>query len=93
MERTKVLLSAQVALLGMVTPNMQAITIRYKQMPVLVRIFFKEKPTEDEVELLSVITTEIIADFNELNDIKEDFYVNQEPECLDDWVYYQYPVY
>lgn len=90
MERTKILLSTQLALLGMVTPNMQAITIRYKQMPVLVRIFFIEQPTEDEIELLSEITTEIIADYSEINNIIEDFYVNQEPECLDDWVYYQY---
>jgi hypothetical protein len=65
MERKDILLSAQRAMLGAVTTNMQAITIGYKKMPVILRVYFKTQPTEDERELVKEITTEIVADFNE----------------------------
>ena len=38
MERKDILLSAQRAMLGAVTTNMQAITIGYKKMPVILRV-------------------------------------------------------
>ena len=88
MERKDILLSAQRAMLGAVTTNMQAITIGYKKMPV----YFKPQPTEDECELVKEITTEIIADFNEkeITYIKEEIFVAQKLECLDDWLYLQH---
>ena len=92
MERKDILLSAQRAMLGAVTPNMQAITIGYKKMPVILRVYFKTQPTEDECELVKEITTEIVADFNEkeITYIKEEIFVAQKLECLDAWLYLQH---
>lgn len=90
MERKEILLSAQRAMLGLITPNMQAITISYKNMPVILRVYFKIQPTQDECELIEEITSEIVADFEEITDIKEEIFVAQKPECLDEWLYLQY---
>lgn len=90
MERKEILLSAQRAMLGALTPNMQAITISYKDMPVILRVYFKTQPSQDECELIKEITSEIVADFEEITDIKEEYFVNQKPECLDDWLYLQH---
>jgi hypothetical protein len=92
MERKDILLSAQRAMLGMITSNMQAITIRYKTMPLILRVYFKTQPSEDECELVKEITTEIIADFDEkeITYIKEEIFVEKKPECLDDWLYLQH---
>jgi len=89
MERSSILLSVQRAMIGTVTPNMQAITISYKNMPIILRVYFKTKPTQNEYELIKEITSEIVADFEEITDIKEEIFVNQKPECLEDWVYLQ----
>ncbi len=90
MERKDILLSAQRAMLGLITPNMQAITISYKNVPVILRVYFKIKPTQDECELIKEITSEIVADIEEITDIKEEIFVAQKPECLDDWLYLQH---
>jgi len=90
MKRNDILLSAQRAMLGVVTPNMQAITISYKNVPVILRVYFKIHPTQNECELIKEITSEIVADFEEITDIKEEVFVDQKPECLDDWLYLQY---
>lgn len=90
MERKDILLSAQRAMLGLITPNMQAITISYKNVPVILRVYFKIKPTQDECELIKEITSEIVADIEEIKDIKEEIFVAQKPECLDDWLYLQH---
>jgi hypothetical protein len=90
MERKDILLSAQRAMLGLVTPNMQAITISYKNVPVILRVYYKVQPTQDECELIKEITSEIVADFEEITDIKEEIFVAQKSECLDDWLYLQH---
>jgi hypothetical protein len=92
MERKDILLSAQRAMLGAITPNMQAITIGYKKMPVILRVYFNTQPSEDECELVKEITTEIIADFDEkeITFIKEEIFVEKIPENLDDWLYLQH---
>jgi hypothetical protein len=89
-ERSRILLSTQRALLGMVTKNMVAITIGYKQQNSFVlRIYFEKDPSSGELELMSEITSEIAADFEEI-DCKEEHLIFDGKEnllCLDDWVY------
>lgn len=70
-------LSAQRALLGFVTQNMRAIYIEYTTNSILLRVCFFENPSERELEFLSVITTEILSDFNEVKSVKEEYFVDK----------------
>lgn len=90
MERSDILLSGLRAMLGSITSNMLAITIGYKNLPIKLRVYFKEQPSRNEIELVKEITSEIAADFIEITEIKEEIFVNHKPECLDDWLYLQY---
>lgn len=85
-------LSSQRALLGEITANMRAITIESKDDSLLLRVIFYENPSEDEKDSLGDITAEILADFNEINHVNEEFIIDSDSpfkslECLDFWAY------
>ena len=75
----------------MITPNMFAITVRFKEEPFIFRVYFKENPTEIERELIKEVTSEIASDFNELNVIQEEIIVSNGTDknfyCLDEWIF------
>lgn len=92
MNTNELKLSAQRALLGTITENMRAITLQSKNDRLLLRVIFYENPSEDEKDLLGDITAEILADFNEINHVSEEFIVDANSlfknlECLDFWAY------
>ncbi|MEO1023594.1 MAG: hypothetical protein AAFW89_13700 [Bacteroidota bacterium] len=94
MERSLVLLATQRALLGAITPNMKAITIDYNSSSYVLRIYFSSQPSEEEVELLKEITSEVSADIPSIETFKEEAIVTKEQsnklERLKEWVYMQY---
>ncbi|MCB9350309.1 MAG: hypothetical protein H6573_22760 [Lewinellaceae bacterium] len=63
----KLLLSAQRASLGMITSNMRAITVGVKNDKLFITVFFENTPSEEELELISEMAAEIIADFPYVN--------------------------
>ncbi len=57
------LISAQRALLGVITSNIRAVSIKWEGVEKLnLRIHYDSQPTEDEVEDMEIVTAEIIAD-------------------------------
>ena len=80
--------------MGAVTPNMKAITIGFNETFFILRVYFSSQPSEEEVELLTEVTSEIAADIPNFTDFKEEAIVSEERanklEKLDEWVYRQY---
>jgi hypothetical protein len=60
--RILVLLSLQRALIGMITPNMLAVYVSWTETEVFVRVLFDGTVSPDDIEGVSIIETEIIAD-------------------------------
>lgn len=94
--RNKILLSTQRALIGMITKNMKAITVGFSNYNFTLRIYFGSQPNEKELELMKDITGEISADIPEFTDFREEsIIVDSEKqvnqfEKLDTWVYMEY---
>jgi hypothetical protein len=79
LERSRLLLSAQRALLGAVPCNLRAVSVELRGSVLLFRAVFAHKPTDEETELLSVASTEIVSDFPQVMDVKEEFLVLPPP--------------
>ncbi|WHP32245.1 hypothetical protein QMG90_04745 [Trabulsiella odontotermitis] len=58
-------LSLQRALLGNVTPNIRAVVVELKNKNISLLFYFDGEPNDDDEELVSVVETEVIADFDE----------------------------
>jgi hypothetical protein len=85
------MLSVQCALVGEVTANMAALTCALRPNLIILRGYYFTAPTEDDRERLSVVGTEVIADFPAPYDIVEEC-VRYEPsgdmpERLDRWAF------
>jgi hypothetical protein len=92
--RCKVLISCQRALLGSISTNIRAITIGYKNKKLKLIFYLNDKPNEEDYENISIVTTEIIADFKypeDFNKIEEECIFSEalikDLLLLDDWVY------
>lgn len=89
--RRRVLLTFQVALLGMVTPSLRGVTVRWDQRRILAHCLFDGPTGEEEREACSDIEAEVMASFPDCEvevlarrlDAPEDL----TPELLDAWVY------
>ena len=89
MDKKNIILSAQRTFRGVEIPNIQAITIRFTSKPILLRAYFNEKPSESECDLIKKISNMLIIDFNEITEVREEFFVNETIICLDEWIYLQ----
>jgi hypothetical protein len=59
----KVRLICQVALLGTITSNIRLITVGWDDLKLFhLRAYFDTKPTEDEIEEMDAVCTEVDAD-------------------------------
>ncbi|MGS0638778.1 hypothetical protein [Citrobacter sp. VF227] len=68
MKRLK--LSIQSALLGAITENMRNIAIDISENKIMLYFFISGEITEDDRENISIIETEVIADFEDKFDIE-----------------------
>jgi hypothetical protein len=59
--RVRVLLTLQVALLGMVTPNMRAVLVSWTDSDVHVRVLFDSHVSPRDAELVSEIESEVLS--------------------------------
>lgn len=86
--------SAQVAMLGAITPNIRAITCGQKDNTILIRAIFDGPISEDDIERIGDIGGEIVADFvDTLLDVqclRIDAPAGFKDQHLDVWVYYRY---
>ncbi len=89
--RTKVILSANRALLGAVTTHLRAVTLDYNNELLILRAYFDNGATADDKELIDIALTEIIADLSQ--EIKQfiyepvDSFYPTKMDVLKDWVY------
>jgi hypothetical protein len=60
--RTLVLLSLQRALIGMITQSMLAVYVSWTEAEVCIRVLFDRPISRDDIEWVSIIETEVIAD-------------------------------
>jgi hypothetical protein len=59
--RVRVLMSLQVALLGMVTVSMRSVLVSWTDKNVQIRVVFDQMISQDEEELVSEIESEVIS--------------------------------
>lgn len=94
MDKKSILISVQRALLGMITCNMKAITIGYTERSFSLKVYFEYEPNELELELLKEISTEVIADFPKITEVKEIATITKikanKLERLDEWAYVRF---
>jgi len=92
--RVKVILSANRALLGAITPNLRSVTIDFNEQLLILRAYFDHAATEDEKEQIDIALTEIIADLYQ--DIEKyryepvDLAFPLKMESLKEWIYKRY---
>lgn len=63
MNRTQVLLAAQMALLGEVFPLLDEVDISWEPGAIHLRFFLSANPTDEDKDSMSVIETEMYAHF------------------------------
>jgi hypothetical protein len=61
--RAQVLLSLQRALVGAVTPNLRLVVCRWTESEIKIRAVYDQQPSPDEVEEMSIVETNMLADF------------------------------
>ena len=90
-ERTHLLLSAQQALLGYVTPNLRMFSVEEDGKTIRTLAVFAEPPSEHEVELTQLAGTELIAYYHDTM-IEERVEVSEDhrPPQLTHMVYQRY---
>ena len=95
--RVTVLLSAQRALLGAITPNVRGVTVAYNNQQLTLRAYYDKDPLEEEKELLDFALGEMVADF--YPSIEKYLFEPQvlpypmKMAMLSDWVYVRHEVY
>ena len=93
-ERIRLLLSAQVALLGMITSNVRGVACRLDQNTIFVTTVFDGSANEEDVERCEVVASEIVANF--LNQNIETIILSYKMPLLmkeldvGEWVYMRY---
>lgn len=75
-------LSAQRALLGNVPPNLRSFSAEIRDETLAVQAVFDQEPSHQDKDLLSTISTEMIADCPSHFGLEEYFLVVPEPEKI-----------
>ena len=83
-------LSLQRALSGEVTENLIAVTARIGRSKILIRAYYDHQATEYETERISLVATEVVADFPDSFSVDEQVRLiggKDDLEVLDFWAY------
>ena len=75
-------LSSQRALWGHVTPSLRSASIEYRGSVIYWRCLFNQDANQDDLELAREAGTEILSDFPDVKEFKEDIRVVPFPEKL-----------
>ena len=84
------ILSAQRALFCRITKNVKAIYATLAEDKLTWIVYYDTEPTEDEIELQRIATTEIVCDFPEAMSVDEQFLYHPEPICMKNTNYYNW---
>lgn len=84
------ILSAQRALFNRVTKNVKAIYSTIVGDKLTWIVYYDTEPTEDEIELQRIATTEIVCDFPEIMSMDEQFLYHPEPIRMENTKYYNW---
>jgi hypothetical protein len=90
--RCEVLLSLQRALLGEVTPNLRAVTVNYDDTSIHFEAFFDGAISDDEREGMSLVETEVLADFPAVHKVTHEVIRMDAPAMIPKdriWVYFR----
>jgi len=90
--RTEVLLSLQRALLGEVTANLRAVTVRYDDNSIHFEAYFDGAPNDEEREGMSLVETEVMADFPSTHEVTHEVIRLDAPAPIPKnrtWVYFR----
>lgn len=89
--RTNVLLSIQRALLGMIYPEIRAISVGFEGLKKLKIIYYLDRhPNDDDYDNISDVAGEVLADINFFEVEELCVHSNEilsKLKCLDSWVY------
>ncbi len=88
-------ISLQRALLGNVPASMKAVTAGIVDAGTIhIRVYFDGRSRESERELTGIIGAEVVADFPDIVDIREETVITDAPanrlDCLEFWAYVRY---
>lgn len=92
MRRCEVLLSLQRALLGEVGPSLRAVTVNYAESSLHFEAFFDGAITDENREAMSLVETEVMADFPSTHTITHEVTRLDAPALIPKdrtWVYYR----
>lgn len=88
----KILDSARRAVKGNIPSNARAIAMSYTNNQLILKCYLDSLPTEQDEEILSDISGEIVSDFpsDEIPEVKEECIFSEQPlselDCLDNWI-------
>lgn len=86
--RSEVLFSSYRALVGNVTKNMSLISISWTENSYHMRVFLDTIPTDEDIEIVQEITTEICADLPFIILCKEEVFLrNIDNELLEETIF------
>lgn len=94
----KLKLTAQVALLGNVTPNLRSVCVQVEDHKIFVRFYYDRELSEDDKECAESTMDDIIADLHTDTDGVETFFdydflqlsYPEKPPLIGHWVYYRF---
>lgn len=85
------ILSVQRALFRAIPKNTKAVYAKISDNFLIWKIYFDEKPSEEEKDILSVALAEIISDFPEIISAKEQYIHHPEPLDFKNTTYHEWP--
>lgn len=88
--KNELILSCQKSLLGVIPYKLRGLTVKLENETLYWKGNFDGEPTEEEKEILSVVCTEVIADFPIINEVNEEYLNHTNPlkmEMLQFWAY------
>lgn len=89
--RGDVLLTFQVALLGMIVPSLRGVTVGWDSKKIIAKCFYDGEIGDEEAEMASEVETEIYASYPdhevEVRAFRLDYPVQLNPHVLQAWVY------
>ncbi len=90
--QTELRLSAQRAFLGRVHPQMRLIKVKLVDREIVVTVVLAEKPSDEIRDDVSCAAAEIVADFPQVNEIKERYEISSASMKSEDiikegWIY------
>jgi len=79
---TDIRCNLQVALLGAVTSNLRAVTVTLLEKKLVLNFYYENEPTENEIDLAQVASTDVLSGFTILISVEEQQIVLPQSESI-----------